>query len=174
MGCSQAGQVVGASEPELPLPQNFQLHFNHRDAVRYRHPLNGDWRNGDNLEKQLIKAINAAKEEVLIAVQELTLPEISRALIRAKRRGVNVRVVLENNYSSPWSWQHPSDLTPRARRRQSQLQLLADTNRDGRLTPDERLAGDAIALLMLNGVAMIDDTADGSRGSGLMLSLIHI
>ena len=168
MGCSQAGQVVGASEPELPLPQNFQLHFNHRDAVRYRHPLNGDWRNGDNLEKQLIKAINAAKEEVLIAVQELTLPEISRALIRAKRRGVNVRVVLENNYSSPWSWQHPSDLTPRARQRQSQLQQLADTNRDERLTPDERLAGDAIALLMQNGVAMIDDTADGSRGSGLM------
>ena len=168
LGCSQAGQVVGAGEPELPLPQNFQIHFNHRDAGRYRHPLNGDWRNGDNLEKQLIKTINAAREEVLVAVQELTLPEISRALIQAKRRGVKVQVVLENNYSSPWSWQHPSDLTPRARRRQSQLQLLADTNRDGRLTPDERLAGDAIALLMLNGVAMIDDTADGSRGSGLM------
>ena len=168
LGCSQAGQVVGAGEPELPLPQNFQIHFNHRDAGRYRHPLNGDWRNGDNLEKQLIKTINAAREEVLIAVQELTLPEISRALIQAKTRGVNVQVVLENSYSSPWSWQHPSDLTPRARRRQSQLQLLADTNRDGRLTPDERLAGDAIALLMHNGVAMIDDTADGSRGSGLM------
>ena len=168
LGCSQAGQVVGAGEPELPLPQNFQIHFNHRDAGRYRHPLNGDWRNGDNLEKQLIKTINAAREEVLVAVQELTLPEISRALIQAKRRGVKVQVVLENNYSSPWSWQHSSDLTPRARRRQSQLQLLADTNRDGRLTPDERLAGDAIALLMHNGVAMIDDTADGSRGSGLM------
>ena len=96
LGCSQAGQVVGAGEPELPLPQNFQIHFNHRDAGRYRHPLNGDWRNGDNLEKQLIKTINAAREEVLIAVQELTLPEISRALIQATRRGVKVQVVLEN------------------------------------------------------------------------------
>ena len=73
LGCSQAGQVVGAGMPELPLPQNFQLHFNHRDGGRYRSPLNGEWRNGDNLEEQLIRQINAAKEEVLMAIQELTL-----------------------------------------------------------------------------------------------------
>ena len=168
LGCSQVGQVVGTGEPPLPSPQNFELHFNHRDAGRYRQPMDGHWRNGDNLERQLIKAIETAKKELLIAVQELTLPGISRALIRARNRGVTVQLVLENNYSSPWSRQHPSDLTHHGRRRRRQLQQLADTNRDGRLTAEERLAGDAIALLVQGGVPMIDDTEDGSRGSGLM------
>ena len=144
LSCSQAGQVVGKADPELPLPPQFQLHFNHRDAGRYRQPLNGQWRNGDNLEDHLVQQINAASEELLVAIQELTLPEISQALIRAKKRGVNVQVVLENNYSKPWSEQHPSDLTPHGRRRLEQLQLLADSNRDGRLSADERLSGDSL------------------------------
>ncbi len=168
VGCSQAGQVVGAGMPDLPLPQNFQLHFNHRDSGRYRNPLNGDWRHGDNLEEQLIRQINAANEEVLMAIQELTLPQIANALIRAKHRGVRVQVVLENNYSSPWSEQHPSDLSAHSRRRKQRLQRLADSNRDGRLTAEERLAGDAIALLKRAGIPMIDDSEDGSQGSGLM------
>ena len=168
LGCSQAGRIVGTGEPELPLPRNFQLHFNHRDAGSYRHPLSGRWRNGDNLEKHLIEQINAAEKEVLMAIQELTLPGISQALIRARQRGVKVQLVMENNYSRPWSDDHPSDLSPRGRRRHQQLQQIADSNRDGRLTRDERLAGDAMALLKRGGVPMIDDTADGSRGSGLM------
>ncbi|WP_186541313.1 phosphatidylserine/phosphatidylglycerophosphate/cardiolipin synthase family protein [Synechococcus sp. BIOS-E4-1] len=168
LSCSQAGQIVGAADAELPLPQNFQLHFNHRDSGRYQSPLTGQWRNGDNLEEQLIRQIHTANEEVLMAIQELTLPQIAKALIRAKKRGVRVQVVLENNYSRPWSEQHPSDLSAHGRRRHQQLQLLADSNRDGRLTAEERLAGDAIALLKRAGVAIIDDTEDGSRGSGLM------
>jgi phosphatidylserine/phosphatidylglycerophosphate/cardiolipin synthase-like enzyme len=166
--CSQAGRVVGETEAELPLPQNVQLHFNHRDGARYRSPLNGQWRNGDNLEEQLIRQIDAAKEEVLVAIQEVTLPQISKALIRAKQRGVRVHLVLENNYSKPWSEQHPSDLSVHSRRRLQQLQLLADSNRDGRLTAEERLDGDAIALLRRGGIPVVDDTEDGSRGSGLM------
>ena len=103
-----------------------------------------------------------------MAIQELTLPQIAKALIRAEQRGVRVQVVLENNYSSPWSEQHPSDLSAHSRRRHQQLRLLADRNRDGRLTAEERLSGDAIALLKRAGIAMIDDSEDGSRGSGLM------
>ncbi|KZR86048.1 Phospholipase D precursor [Synechococcus sp. MIT S9509] len=168
LSCSQAGQIVGAADAELPLPQNFQLHFNHRDSGRYQSPRTGQWRNGDNLEEQLTGEINAAKQEVLMAIQELTLPQIAKALIRAKKRGVRVQVVLENNYSRPWSEQHPSDLSAHSRRRHQQLQLLADSNRDGRLTAEERLAGDAVALLKQAGITIIDDTEDGSRGSGLM------
>ncbi|WP_371639348.1 phospholipase D-like domain-containing protein [Synechococcus sp. UW179A] len=168
LSCSQAGQIVGRGEHELPLPKTIQLHFNHRDSRRYQDPRTGQWRNGDNLEEQLIGQINAAKQEVLMAIQELTLPQISKALIRAKKRGVHVRVVLENNYSRPWTEQHPSDLSTHSRRRHQQLQLLADSNRDGRLTAEERLAGDAIALLRSGGIPMVDDTEDGSRGSGLM------
>ena len=47
-------------------------------------PLTGDWRNGDDLEEWLIAAIDAAKEEVLVAVQELSLPGVAQALIAAK------------------------------------------------------------------------------------------
>ena len=72
--CSQAGRVTGVAEADLPVPQNFQLHLNHQDGAQYRSPLNGHWRNGDNLEDQLIQQIDTAKEEVLIAIQELTLP----------------------------------------------------------------------------------------------------
>ena len=64
-GCSQAGRIVGPNETELPLPQSFKLHFNHRASSRYRDPLNGGWRNGDNLEKRLIQQIDSAREEVV-------------------------------------------------------------------------------------------------------------
>ena len=126
------------AEADLPLPQNVQLHFNHRDSARYRSPLNGHWRNGENIEDQLIQKINDSKEEVLLAIQELTLPQISKALIRAKKRGVRVRMVLENDCSKPWSEQHPSDLSVHNRRRLRQLQLLTDSNHDGGLTHQKR------------------------------------
>jgi phosphatidylserine/phosphatidylglycerophosphate/cardiolipin synthase-like enzyme len=65
-----------------------------------------------------------------------------------------VRVVLENTYSTPWSEQHPVDLEPHQRQRVTQLQALGQ--------------GDAVAILRRGGVPMLDDTADGSAGSGLM------
>jgi len=49
---------------------------------------------------------------------------------------------------------------------------LADRNRDGQLTAKEREKGDAVALLQRGGVPLLDDTADGSRGSALMHSKI--
>jgi len=62
--------------------------------------------------------------------------------------------VLENTYSTPWSLQHPADLTPHQRHRLAQLRALGQP--------------DAVALLLGAGVPLIDDTADGSAGSGLM------
>lgn len=168
LGCSQVGQLVDSPDQDLPLPDGFQLLFNHRDGGRYRHPLSGEWRNGDDLEQHLIGHIDGADRELLVAVQELTLPNIAEALVRAHRRGVNVQVVLENTYSAPWSQLHASDLNTHGRQRLRQLQQLADSDRNGTLTAEERLAGDAIALLQRAGVPMIDDTEDGSRGSGLM------
>jgi len=74
--------------------------------------------------------------------------------VEAQRRGVTVRVVLENGYSTPWSAQHPIDLEPHQRHRVAQLQALGQ--------------GDAVAILQRQKVPLIDDTADGSAGSGLM------
>ena len=90
------------------------------------HPLTGDWRNGDDLEAWLIDAIDGAKKEVLVAVQELSLPKVAQALIAAQQRGVHVAVVLENNYSQAWSKLRPSRLNRRGRQRWHQLNKLAD------------------------------------------------
>ncbi|MEB3158182.1 MAG: phospholipase D-like domain-containing protein [Synechococcus sp.] len=166
--CSQAGQLLGQASPEPSLPSGVAVDFNHRDGARYRNPIDGQWRNGDNLEARLIAAIDAAQQECLVAVQELSLPAVAQALVRAQHRGVQVKVVLENSYRTPWSSQHPAGLAKHQRRRLERLQRLADQNGDGLLTPKERTEGDAIALLEQGGVPLIDDTEDGSQGSGLM------
>ena len=61
-------------------------------------------------EVWLIKAIDGANEEELVADQELSLPRIAQALIAAQQRGIRVAVVLENNYRQAWSEQRPSRL----------------------------------------------------------------
>ena len=168
LGCSQPGVVIGSPPSKLPLPAAIAVRFNHRDNSRYRSPLQGQWRNGDDFERHLIEQIDAARKVLLVAVQELSLPQIASALVRAHQRGVIVRVVLENSYSAPWADLHESDLPAHARQRLRRLEALADLDGDGVLTSPERRAGDAVGLLHQGGVPVIDDTEDGSRGSGLM------
>ena len=167
-GCSQAGSVVGESPAALALPNKIDVVFNHNATSRYRSPLTGAWRNGDDLEQWLIAAIDASNQEVLVAVQELSLPRIAQALIAAKQRGVLVQVILENNYSTAWSEQRPSRLNQRKRKRWHQLNQLADSDGDGTTSPEEAFQGDAVALLKAAHIPLIEDTEDGSRGSGLM------
>jgi phosphatidylserine/phosphatidylglycerophosphate/cardiolipin synthase-like enzyme len=153
-GCSAQAQLLGEAPPRLPLPEGINVAFNHNATSRYRSPVDGQWRQGDDLEAFVLKGIADARQEILVAVQELTLPRIAEALVARQRQGVRVRVVLENTYSTPWSEQHPADLTPRERHRQAQLQALG--------------GADALVVLRRGGVAVIDDTANGSAGSGLM------
>ena len=167
-GCSQAGSVVGHGPADLALPDQIDVVFNHNAASRYRSPLTGAWRNGDDLEQWLIAAINTANEEVLVAVQELSLPRIAKALIAAQQRGVHVAVLLENNYSHAWSEQRPSGLNKRDRQRWHQLNRLANSDGDGSTSPEEAFRGDAVALLRAAHIPLLDDTEDGSSGSGLM------
>lgn len=167
-GCSQAGVVVGSAPAELAMPKQIDVVFNHNPRSRYRSPLTGEWRNGDDLEAWLIEAIDGATKEVLVAVQELSLPKIAQALIAAQQRGIRVAVVLENNYRQAWSEQRPSRLNPRERQRWHRLNRLADSDRNGTTTAIEAFHGDAVALLQTANIPLIDDTEDGSSGSGLM------
>ncbi|MCP9816264.1 phospholipase [Synechococcus sp. GreenBA-s] len=169
-GCSATGRLSGASPDPLPLPPGITVAFNHRAEARYRSPISGQWRSGDDLEALLLEAIRSARRELLVAVQELSLPAVAEALVERQRAGVTVRVVLENTYSQPWSEQHDAELNPHLRQRKQQLMALADRNHDGVLSGDERQRGDAVAILKRAGVPLLDDTADGSAGSGLMHS----
>ncbi len=154
-GCGPApAQRSGAEEPLPPLPPGIEVAFNHRGAGQYRSPISGQWRQGDDLEALLLDSINRAQQEILVAVQELSLPRVAEALVRRHQQGLRVRVVLENTYSQPWSEQHLHDLNPHRRQRLLQLRRLNQ--------------GDAVALLRRGGVPLLDDTADGSAGSGLM------
>ena len=167
-GCTARASFRPLQDPRAPLPAGVELAFNHDTLRHYRSPTSGELREGSDLEGLIIDTIRRARSEVVVAVQELSLPGIAAALIERARAGVPVRVVVENTYRRPWSLLHPSELDAHGRDRLEQLAALADRNRDGRLTGDERFQGDAMALLEAAGVPIHDDTSDGSRGSGLM------
>ncbi|MCS5707172.1 phosphatidylserine/phosphatidylglycerophosphate/cardiolipin synthase family protein [Synechococcus sp. FGCU-3] len=154
--CQGKAGLTGAPPTPGPLPPGITVVFNHNDNQRYKSPINGQWRRGDNLEAFLLKGIGEARREILVAVQELSLPRVAEALAQRHREGLTVRVILENTYSAPWSQEHPADLSPHQRTRHNQLETLG--------------WGDAVAILQRQGVPLIDDTADGSKGSGLMHS----
>jgi phosphatidylserine/phosphatidylglycerophosphate/cardiolipin synthase-like enzyme len=154
-GCDAAPvQRSGGPGADLPLPAGIRVAFNHRSDHRYRSPISGRWRQGDDLEALILGAIGEARSEVLVAVQELSLPAVAAALVARQRQGVRVQVILENSYSSPWGARHPADLPAHQRQRLAQLQALGQ--------------GDAVTILQQGAVPIIDDTADGSAGSGLM------
>ena len=87
---------MGESSADLTKLEQINVVFIHNGTSRYRSRLilTGHWRNGDDLEEWLIAAIDAANEEVLVAVQELSLPGVAQALIAAKQLGVHVAVLL--------------------------------------------------------------------------------
>ncbi|MEM8503350.1 MAG: phospholipase D-like domain-containing protein [Cyanobacteria bacterium P01_D01_bin.1] len=118
-----------------PLPQDpyVQVFFNQSEASVYTEPYRQLERHGDNLEQIIITAIEESAQTVDVAVQALNLPLVAKALVDSSRRGVAVRLILENQYT----------------------QIEGDQL-------------EALTLLNESQISQIDDTADGSKGSGLM------
>jgi phosphatidylserine/phosphatidylglycerophosphate/cardiolipin synthase-like enzyme len=167
-------QPSQATRPE-PLPQDpfIQVYTNHNPAkgADYPESYRKITRAGDDLEKILVEAINSARSQVDVAVQELRLPNVARALAARHAAGVKVRAILENIYSRPWSEFTAAEIDRLAREerdRYHEFLALADRDRDGKLAPAEINQGDALVILRNAGVPTIDDTADGSKGTGLM------
>lgn len=167
-GCSATARILGSPPADLPLPAGLEVTFNHRADRHYRSPISGERRSGDNLEQVLLETIERAESDILVAVQELSLPRVAEALVERKRQGLRVLVILENTYSTPFSEQLPAGLSSHQLGRHRHLMALADTDRDGHLSARERDRGDAVRILQRGGIPLIDDTADGSAGSGLM------
>ena len=156
-----------------PLPQDpfVEAYFNHSPSADYQEPYRHLKRPGDDLEQLIVEAIASAQSTVDVAVQELRLPKIAQALAERQQAGVKVRVILENNYSRPWSDFTDSELTKLPQREQehyNEALRLIDRNNDAKLSPTEINQGDALVILRNAQVPVIDDTADGSKGSGLM------
>ncbi|MGD1901766.1 MAG: phospholipase D-like domain-containing protein [Geitlerinemataceae cyanobacterium] len=169
---STTGDAPAAASLLPPLPQDpyIRVAFNHSESNRYTDPYRQIERLGDDLEAEIIGAIASAQTGINVAIQELRLPGIAVALIERHRAGIPVRVILEDSYNESWQelTARRSDLDDRARSRYDELTRLLDIDADGSVTPDEIAQRDAIAMLRAAGVPTIDDTADGSKGSGLM------
>ncbi|QIZ69733.1 phospholipase D-like domain-containing protein [Oxynema aestuarii] len=159
------------SVPPLPQDPAVQVYFNHNPAAEYREPYRDFRRQGDNLEQVIVEAIASAQTQIDLAVQEFRLPEIARALVERHRAGVRVRVIIENTYNRPWSDLSAAEvagLDERDRGRYEEFRQLVDRDDDGTLSPEEIATGDALVILRDAGIEVLDNTADGSKGSGLM------
>ncbi len=159
--------------PVSPLPQDplIESYFNQSQASSYTEALRQQTRLGDNLEEIIVDTIADATSSVDVAVQELRLPAIAQALAERYQAGVKVRVIIENIYNRAWgslSASEVAQLPERDRQRYDEFIQMADINMDGDISQDEINRRDALMILSNAGVPLIDDTADGSKGSGLM------
>ena len=157
----------------IPLPQDplLQVYFNQSLTSSYTEPYRQQTRAGDDLEKLVMEAIASAESTVDVAVQEFRLPGVARVLSDRQRSGIKVRLIVEHMYSRPWSdYKAPelAKLLGRERDRYHEFVQLADTNKDGKLSAEEIQKNDALLIIKNAGIPIIDDTADGSKGSGLM------
>ncbi len=143
-----------------------QAYFNYNQQAAYTDPR-GTYRYGDNLEQVIIDEINSARQSIFVAVQEIRLPGIAHALVEKYRAGVDVRIVLENSYNFDALEQRDA-LEETGESSFSSLAQLVDINGNGRFEKHELETRDAIYMLRKAKVPLIDDTWDGSAGSGLM------
>lgn len=168
-----ACQTTASQFVDLEQDRFTQVYFNQRqtNGKTYVDPYRKIEREGDNLEGIIIEAIESAQSTIDVAVQELKLPKIALALVEKYRSGVEVRVILDNNYSRPLSNLSKAEvrkLKSRDRSRYEEFLQLADRDGNKILSQSEIAQGDAIAIINNAGIPLIDDTADGSKGSGLM------
>ncbi|MGH1394172.1 MAG: phospholipase D-like domain-containing protein [Trichormus sp.] len=169
-----ACQKVQSQNTRLPaLPQDpfIKVYFNQSQSAEYREPYRQQTRLGDNLEQQIIDTIAQAKSTIDVAVQELRLPGIAQALTDKHKAGVKVRVILENNYSRPWSSFTADEINKlplREKDRYLEYFKFVDKNQDNQLSQEEINQRDALTILHNAKIPWIDDQADGSAGSNLM------
>jgi phosphatidylserine/phosphatidylglycerophosphate/cardiolipin synthase-like enzyme len=169
-GCEQ---IQSSNQRLAPLPQDslIQVYFNNSQSSEYQETYRQQTRLGDDLEKQIIDTISQAKSSVDVAVQELRLPKIAQTLAEKHKAGVKVRLILESNYSRPWSSFTSTEiakLKKREQERYNEFRKFVDSNQDNQITPEEISQRDALAIIHNAKIPWIDDTADGSKGSSLM------
>ena len=169
-GCQQ---VQSSSQLLEPLPQDplIQVYFNNSQSSKYTEAYRQKSRLGDDLEKQIVDTISQAKSTIDIAVQELRLPKVAQILAEKQKSGVKVRLILEHNYSRPWSSFTSAEIANLEKREQERYQdfrKFVDINKDNQITSAEISQRDSLAIVQDAQIPWIDDTADGSKGSRLM------
>ena len=148
-----------------------QTYFNQRAGISYTEPYRQLIRPGDDFENKIVNELNQARVSIELANTALTLPHIGQALASAQQRGVKVRVILDNAYNRDWAALEPDEVASLSDEDQAlwaEVDNLIDTDHDGDLSEAELAANDIPTLLRQNSIPVIDDTEDGSKGSGIM------
>jgi phosphatidylserine/phosphatidylglycerophosphate/cardiolipin synthase-like enzyme len=152
----------------FPAWASVTAYFNHNSSSSYTDPYRKISRPGDDLEQVLLKEVAKAKKTIFIAVQELRLPLLAKALVLKKSQGVDVRVVLEHDYNFTVVGQREGREDEYEASKLTDLKALIDINKDGKFSKEELESRDAIHMLQIGKVPVMDDTFDSSQGSGLM------
>lgn len=148
----------------------FKPFFNRITSESYIDPYREMSRSGHNVEAELIALIEGARRRVWVAAFELRLPRVAQALKAAKERGVDVRLVTENinNYDFTQLDAIIEESSEYEIGRLKDYFAYTDLNKNNSLEVDEIAQMDAIKTIRDAGIPIVDDTADGSKGSGLM------
>lgn len=147
------------SEFVKPLPQDpaVKVYFNQNQASKYKDPYRHFIRKGDNLEQQIIDAINQAQLTIDIAVMEFRLPQVAEALIAKHATGIKVKLLIDNKYNKTLTEYTPAE--------------IAKMNQHDKLAFAElkRYPTDALELLRKSGIEIKDDkSSHAPKGSGIM------
>lgn len=148
-----------------------QSYFNHRAEKTYVDPYYGRSRPGDNLEDVLLAAIKNSKQSLDVAVYQLDLPLVAKALVSKSKEGVIVRVILDNTNSKAHKDLSEAEIAQLPEHEKTgylDFLAFADEDHNQHLSQEELEKNDSMTILNKGGVNWIDDTADGSKGSGLM------
>lgn len=153
-----------------------KVYFNQNVSKSYTEPYRHFTRQGDNLEEVILDHIKSSKKSIYLAVQELRLPLVAKALVAKSKEGVDVKVILENSYNNTVAeyanvsvgLEKALEEETHASTKFKDLFAFVDLNKNNLLELEEVQQRDAIAILRNNNIPIIDDTFDGSKGSGLM------
>ncbi len=159
--------------PALPQHPQIQVYTNHNQAATYIEPYRKFQRYGDNFEQILIDQVQRARRTIDVAAQEFRVPNLMQALLAQQKAGVQVRVIIENSYNRTipemlQSLEQQDKLSEHLSSRYQELVAFADLNKDGQLSDAELGQRDAVWMMRKARLPYLDDTADGSKGSGLM------
>lgn len=157
--------------PKLPQHPNIRVLFNHARSSTFTDPYRNIERYGDDLESAIASEMSQARSSIAIAVQELNLPRIAKAIAERHEAGIDVQLIMENTYTRRWgelSQTEIAALKENELEKYREFRQLVDRDGDGRVSDSELSDRDVMTILTESGVPWIDDTADGTRGSGLM------
>lgn len=151
--------------------ENVKVYFNNTTEASYTEPYRQITRYGHNFEQIMIDEIEKAQASVDVAIHDFNLPNLAKSLAKKALSGVKVRVVFENGHARIFkvlSERELTNLPPYDQRHYLERLALIDINQDGKASAEELKERDAIKILNLAKIPYIDDTVDGSSGTGIM------